>query len=126
MRALPLAGLVFIVAAPAWGESLQVSGKAGYLSEWEVTGTVTRASGARTEYSGPLILKHVGICSINGAAEKTGEIRLRISRFITSRITATLRVDGRDCTYRGPLSDADGGTMDCGDGSAVPLSLSVK
>jgi hypothetical protein len=68
------------VAAPASAQSLQVIGYSGYLGEWELTATVTeKARLWAKEFSGPLSMKHVGICTQDGPEEKTGEIRFQIS-----------------------------------------------
>src|SRR5262249_47946919 len=90
--ALTLAG-----AAAATSRSLHVTGTAGYLSEWELTADVTAAqSGEHEQFSGPLILKHVGLCSANGPEEKSGRIELSISKSMwSSQVHATLLVDGK-------------------------------
>ena len=78
-------------------------GYAGVLGEWEVTATVTeKASGPSREFSGPLTMTHVGICTQEGPEEKTGEIRFQISA--SSRLEATLSVAGVECTYRASRS----------------------
>jgi hypothetical protein len=119
---LPIA--VGILATPACAQSLQVIGYSGYLGEWELTATVTeRISSRAKEYSGPLTMKHVGVCTQDGPEEKTGEMRFQIS---PSRLNATLSVAGVECTYSGQLSDSYTGTMDCPDRQAVPLKLWVR
>jgi hypothetical protein len=98
----------------------------GYLGEWELTATVTEtASGRKKEYSGPLTMKHVGVCSQDGPEEKTGEVRLQISAS-SSQLNATFSVAGVECTYSGRLSDSYTGTMDCPDRQPVPLKLWVR
>jgi hypothetical protein len=74
------------------------------------------------EYSGPLTMKHVGLCAQDGPEEKTGEMRFQISA-ISARLNATLSVAGVVCTYSGRLSDSYDGTMSCPDREAVPLKL---
>ena len=63
------------------------------------------------EFSGPLSMKHVGICTQDGPEEKTGEIRFQISAF-SSHLEAKLLVEGIECTYSarvvGPLQRDDG------------------
>jgi hypothetical protein len=114
------------LATPAGAQSLRVIGYSGYLGEWELTATVTEnASGRTKEYSGPLTMKHVGLCTQDGPAEKTGEMRFQISA-LQSRLNATLSVAGVECTYSGRLSDSYTGTMNCADREAVPLKLWVK
>lgn len=107
-------------------QSLQVAGKAGFLQEWELAATVTAdGSGRSKAYSGPLTLKHVGLCSTAGAEEKSGEIRLQMVAS-PRRIKATLVVDGLACAYNGSLSETETGLMDCPGGQGIPLSLWLK
>ena len=115
-----------LLPTPAGAQSLQVIGYSGYLGEWELTATVTERISSRTkEYSGPLTMKHVGLCTQDGPEEKTGEMRVRISAS-SSQLNATLSVAGAECTYSGRLSDAYTGTMDCPERQAVPLKLWVR
>ena len=126
MRAFFLPIVLSALATPAGAQSLQVTGYSGYLGEWELTATVTeRLSGRTKEYSGPLTMKHVGLCTQDGPEEKTGEMRLQISA-LPSRLNATLLVAGVECTYSGRLSDSYTGTMNCPDRGPVPLRLWVK
>ena len=91
-----------------------------------MTATVTEtAPGSSKEYSGPLTMKHVGLCTQDGPEEKTGEMRFQISTS-SSRLNATLSVAGVECTYSGRLSDSYTGMMNCPDRQAVPLKLWVK
>jgi hypothetical protein len=114
------------LAAPASAQSLQVIGYSGYLGEWELTATVTgNARLLSKEFSGPLSMKHVGICTQDGPEEKTGEIRFQISA-LSSQLDATLLVEGQACTYSARLSDPYSGMMACPDGKAVPLKLWLK
>ena len=128
MKALFL--FVFIlsaIAAPARAQSLQINGATGYLSEWEVSGNVTQSvSGRVREFSGPLTMKHVGLCSQAGPEEKVAEIRLQILKSgPQSQFRATMTMDGAKCTFSGRLSDTYSGFMDCADTKGVPLTLSL-
>ena len=126
MRASFLPIILGILATPASAQSLQIVGYSGYLGEWELTATVTETtSGHIKEYSGPLTMKHVGVCTQDGPEEKTGEMRIQIIAS-SSRLNATLSVAGAECTYSGRLSGAYTGTMDCPDRQAVPLRLWLK
>lgn len=126
MRALVLLIVLGALATPAQAQSLQVIGYAGYLGEWEWTATVTeKVSGRTKEYSGPLTMTHVGICTQDGPEQKTGEMRFQISGS-SSRMTAIVLVDGVECTYSARLSDSYAGMMKCPDRRAVPLTLWVK
>jgi hypothetical protein len=117
-----------VAADSAQAGSLRIAGTGGYLPEWELNGDVTeKISGDAKEFSGPLIWKPIGLCSVNGPQEKTGEIDFQISGSgALSRIHATLWLEGAQCKYTGNLSDSSGGLMDCSDAKGVPLTLSFR
>jgi hypothetical protein len=124
VRALLLLIILGALATPAQAQSRQVIGYAGVLGEWELTAAVTQNSSRRSnEFSGPLTMKHTGVCTQDGPEEKTGELQFQLS---SSRLTATLLVAGVACTYSGKLSDSYSGMMNCPHRSAVPLRLWVK
>jgi hypothetical protein len=126
VRALLLLFVTGALAVPAQAQSLQVVGYAGVLGEWELTATVTETARMWSrEFSGPLSMKHVGICTQDGPEEKTGEIRFQISA-LSSQLDATLLVEGVACTYSARLSDPTSGLMACPDREAVPLKLWLK
>ncbi len=127
MKALFLPVMLGVLATPAGAaQPLQVFGYSGYLGEWELTATVTETTpGSTAEYSGPLTMKHVGICTQDGPEEKTGALRFQISAS-SSRLNATLSVSGVECTYSGQLSDSYAGTMNCPGRQDVPLKLWLK
>jgi hypothetical protein len=126
VRAFFLPIVLSALATPAGAQSLQVIGYSGYLGEWELTATVTERISSRTkEYSGPLTMRHIGLCIQDGPEEKTGEMRFQISAS-SSQLNATFLVAGVECTYSGRLSDSYTGTMDCPDRQAVPLKLWLK
>ena len=80
VRAFFLLIVLSALATPAAAQSLQVVGYSGYLGEWELTATVTETASSRIkEYSGPLTMKHIGLCTQDGPEEKIGEMRFRIS-----------------------------------------------
>ncbi len=113
-------------SAPAQAEPRQILGYAGVLGEWELTATVTEeALRWAREFSGPLTMKHTGICARDGPEEKTGEIRVQISG-LTSQLDATLLVDGIECTYSARPSEPYSGMMACRGREAVPLKLWLK
>jgi hypothetical protein len=114
--------------ATAHAGSLQVAGTAGYLSEWEFDGAVSQgASTGGNEYSGSMIWKHVGLCSVSGPETKKGEIKIRLSKSgSTSEIDAAISFNGAQCVYRGEYSGGSYGHMDCPDAKGVPLSISIK
>jgi hypothetical protein len=126
VRVLLLLFVTGALAAPAQAKSLQVVGYAGVLGEWELTATVTETARMWSkEFSGPLSMKHVGICTQDGPEEKTGEIRLQISA-LSSQLDATLLVEGLACTYSARAADPYSGVMTCPDREAVPLKLWLK
>jgi hypothetical protein len=126
VRALLLLLLGGALAAPAQAKSLQLVGYAGVLGEWELTATVTEIASRRTkDFSGPLTMTHVGLCTQDGPEKKTGQIRLQLSSS-PSRLNASILVAGVVCSYSGRLSDFYTGMMTCPDREAVPLKLWVK
>lgn len=106
MQKFVIAVLLFMApnaaARGAEAETLQVLGQAGVLGEWELTANLT-TTGAQKQFSGPLVMKHVGLCTVDGPEQKTGEIKLQLVG--TSRVKATLFVDGVACAYAGRKSD---------------------
>jgi hypothetical protein len=126
VRALLPLFVLGVLAAPAQAEPRQILGYAGALGEWELTATVTEnAQRWNREFSGPMSMKHVGICTQDGPEEKTGEIRFRISA-LSSRLDATLSVEGMECTYSAWSGEPYSGMMACPDRAAVPLKLWLK
>jgi hypothetical protein len=124
VRALLLFVALGAFAVPATGHSREVIGYAGHLGEWELTATV--AENVRTqEFSGPLTMRHVGICTQDGPEEKSGEIRLQVSES-SVRMSASLLIDGVKCSYDGRLSESYTGPMSCVGREAVPLTLWIK
>jgi hypothetical protein len=119
--ALAVAAAFTYLRFPGNPESLDITGYTGRLGEWEVTAAVAR-TGAGDELSGPMAMKHVGLCTQEGPQEKKGELRLRLSSF-TSQVVAALIVDGVECAYRGPLSEAHLGELLCPDRRPVPITL---
>jgi hypothetical protein len=113
------------VAIPSHAQSLQLFGYAGLLGEWEMTATVTaNASRPAQEFSGPLTMTHVGLCTQDGPEQKVGEMTVRISA--PSRLNATLLIGGVECSYSATLSDFYSGAMTCPDRETVPLKMWVK
>ena len=102
---------------------MEVVGYAGLLGEWELSASVTGDSNRQKEFSGPLTMRHTGICTQDGPEEKTGEIRLQVAG---SSLQATLLVGGIECRYSGRLADFYSGEMSCPDRSVVPLKLWLR
>ena len=107
--------------------AMEFLGQAGVLGEWELTGNLTEGgSGPRKEFSGPLKMKHVGICTQDGPEERAGEIRLQLAGRPESRVTAQLVLDGVSCTYNARKTYAYEGTMSCAGRAPVPLLVWLK
>jgi len=125
---LVAAAVALVAGCPAQARSLRIVGASGYLSEWELKADVTATKlGGQEEFSGPLTLKHVGLCAPNGAVEKSGTIRFHISKSMwSSEIHATLLIDGSKCTYNAKMSDSSSGFMDCPGGSSIPLTMRMQ
>jgi hypothetical protein len=124
--ALAAAAYPFALAAAAHAGDVAVTGKLGFMGEWEVKANARDiASGRRAEFSGPLTLIHVGLCSVNGPVEKSGEIRLRRAGLIWSRIEATLNFDGKQCTFAARGTKTFDGTLQC-PGGGIPLQLQIN
>ena len=124
MRAIFQLIALLAFTAPAGAQSLQVLGYAGVLGEWELTADLSGNADSK-DFSGPLMMRHVGICTQEGPEEKTGQIHLQMSQ-PPSRMSATLLVDGVKCTYAGRLSDSYTGMMSCPDRAPVPLNIWLK
>ena len=125
MRTLAL--IVFVLlATPAGAQSREVLGYAGVLGEWELTATVTATSSWwGQKFSGPLTMKHVGICTQDGPEVKTGDMQLQFSPF-SSRLQATISIAGEACILSADASQAAQGVMRCPGRRAVPLTLWLK
>ena len=107
--------------------AMEFLGQAGVLGEWELTGNLTEGgSGPRKEFSGPLKMKHVGICTQDGPEERAGEIRLQLAGRSESRVTAKLVLDGVPCTYSARKTHVYEGTMSCTGRAPVPLLVWLK
>ena len=126
MRAALSTMALLAFVAPAQAQPREISGQAGLLGEWELTATVTeRIANGMQELVGPMSMKHVGLCTVDGPEEKAGELRVRIFSSST-RMKATLLIDGTECTYEGTLKDSYNGLMSCPDRRSVPLTLWIK
>ena len=116
------------LAAPsAFAQSLHIEGVTGYLSEYALSADLSResAEGGTEELSGPLDVKHVGLCSHSGPDETFGQLKIRF-RDLSHRIEATLNYDGRECVYYGLLSKSAVGVMTCTNNLTLPIGLWTK
>ena len=127
MRSPALIVILLPLAGPAQAQSVQVTGKLGYLSEWEVKAKVTEAVVAgKKEFSGPLTVRHIGICAPGHSVEMSGELRYHVIGWIRPRMKATIVIDGVECGFDAALSQGYEGALSCPQWRGVPLSLSVK
>ena len=123
-RVLLILGVFALPLARA--ESLQIHGTTGYAGEYELSGSVTEQNvNGKEEFSRPLTVKHVGLCTHDGPKETIGEIRFELAKS-SSQATATLDFDGSKCTYTGLFPESYHGFMDCGRAGNVPLRIWTK
>ena len=123
MRAIVSAILLCAGTSAALGQSYYASGQIGYLQEWEINGSLaktTTRSGA--DYSGPVTLRHVGLCSTNGVEEKPAVVQLKVS---PSRLEGTLAMDDDSCRIVASASSSYSGLMSCRNGQGVPINFSI-
>jgi hypothetical protein len=109
-------------AAP---QSLEIVGYTGRLGEWEVKADLARSGDGGDELSGPMSLRHVGLCTVDGPEAKSGTMRVRLSTW-SSRVEARLVIDGVECLYHGPLSDSQESELTCPDRRPTPITLWAK
>ena len=126
MRALLTLLFLGALSGLAQAEPRRVVGYAGVLGEWELTATVNeKKHWWSKEFSGPLSMKHVGLCTRDGPEERTGEIRFQISAY-SSQLDAKLLVEGTECTYSARLAEPYSGMMTCPDREAIPLKIWLR
>jgi hypothetical protein len=126
MRSLLLSA-VFVCAgaATALGQSYSVEGQAGYLQEWEIKASLKKTvTSAGVNYDGPVTLRHVGLCSVNGVEEKSGVVQLKVSRR-TSAIEGTLAMQDDSCRIVASASQPYSGLLNCRDGQGVPINFTI-
>jgi hypothetical protein len=125
MRALLAAISICVSASAAPAQSYSASGQVGYLQEWELKASLAKSvSGGKVEYHGPLTLRHVGLCSVDGTEEKSGEMRLTVSRW-TSGVEGTLALDGDSCRIVASASPSYSGLLSCRNAQGVPINFSI-
>jgi hypothetical protein len=123
MRTIAAAPLVLTAAIPtAWAQSYQANGRIGYLQEWEITGSLTKATmRPAADYSGTVTLRHVGLCSINGVEQKQARIQLKVSSL---RLEGTLITDDDECRIAASGSSGSG-LLTCRGGQDIPINLLI-
>lgn len=117
---------IALLASPACASDVVVTGRLGYTSEWEIAARAHPVgTGGSAEFAGPLVIKHVGVCSPNGSVEKLGEIRFRRTGFLSSRIEGVLSLENEQCTFEAREATQEG-VMKCPNKGGVPLSLKIE
>jgi hypothetical protein len=125
VRALISAILIGAATGSAMAQSYSVSGHAGYLQEWEMKANLAKTiTSGGVSYDGPVTLRHVGLCSVNGVEEKSGVVRLTVSRR-TSAVEGTLTLRDDACRIAASASKPHSGLLNCRDGQGVPISFSI-
>ena len=123
MISIASAMLICVGTPNAQAQSYSASGQIGYLQEWEIKGSLAKTTThAGADYSGPVTLRHVGLCSVNGIEQKSGVVQLKISR---SRLEGTLAMDDDSCRIVASASQPYSGLINCRNGQGVPINLSI-
>jgi hypothetical protein len=124
-RALISAIWIGAGAGSATAQSYSVNGQVGYLQEWEIKANLAKTiTDSGVNYDGPVTLRHVGLCSVNGLEEKSGVVRLTVSRR-TSAVEGTLAMKDDTCRIVASASKSHSGLLNCRDGQGVPISFSI-
>jgi hypothetical protein len=125
VRALISAIWIGAGAGGVMAQSYSVSGHAGYLQEWEMKANLAKTiTSSGVSYDGPVTLRHVGLCSVNGVEEKSGAVRLTVSRRAPS-VEGTLSLKDDTCRIAASASKPHSGLLNCRDGQGVPISFSI-
>jgi hypothetical protein len=124
-RALISAIWIGAGAGHVMAQSYSINGQVGYLGEWEIKANVAKTiTGSGVNYDGPVTLRHVGLCSVNGVEEKSGVVRLTVSRRASS-VEGTLSLKDDICRIAASASKPHSGLLNCRDGQGVPISFSI-
>jgi len=125
LRTLAVTAVAAGLSTAADAQSLQVNGKFGFLGEYEISATVApETENTSGQFSGPMLVKHVGVCTHDGPDEKGGRLRLQMLSY--ARVRATLLLDGHECTFSGRFSHREFGLLACPNEATVPLRLWLK
>ena len=123
MRALVSAIWICAGAPVALAQTYSAGGQVGYLQEWEIKASLAKTVTSNGQnFQGPATLRHVGICSVNGVEEKSGVLRLKVSR---SGVEGTLAMEGDSCRIVAAAARSYSGLMSCHEGQSVPINLSI-
>ena len=110
----------------ALAQSYSAKGQVGYLQEWEMKGSLAKtATHFSTSYTGSVMLRHVGLCSINGVEEKSGTLEVKVSSW-TSHVEGTLALPDDECHIVASASQGYSGLLNCRNGQGVPIRFSIE
>ncbi len=113
------------ISSAALAQSYSAKGQIGYLQEWEMEGRLARTlTSSGVNYNGPVTLRHVGLCSVNGVEEKSGVVWLKLSPK-TAGIDGTLAMADDNCRIVASAPPSYSGLLNCRDGQGVPIYFSI-
>ena len=122
MRTFALALLIAFLGTPGRTQPLQISAMFGFLNEYELSAVVAPdASGAENRLTGPVTIRHVGLCTHDGPNESRSEITVQITD-TRSQIGVAFAFAGQQCAYKGKASRENVGELICS-GNAIPFSI---
>ena len=125
VRALALAIWIGAGAESVMAQSYSINGQIGYLQEWEMKASLAKTiTSSGVNYDGPVTLRHVGLCSVNGPEEKSAMVRLTVSRK-TSGVEGTLTMTDDTCRIAASAAKSHSGLLNCRDGQGVPIIFSI-
>ena len=125
VRALISAIWIGAGAESTMAQSYSVNGQVGYLQEWELKANLAKTiTDSGVSYDGPVTLRHVGLCSVNGPEEKSGVVRITVSRR-TLAVEGTLALKDDTCRIVASASKSHSGLLNCRDGQGVPMQFSI-
>ena len=120
------AGAMTALAQTSAAQTYSAKGQVGYLGEWEIKASLAKTvTNGGADYDGPVTLRHIGLCSVNGVEEKSGTVQLKVSRR-TSAIEGTLAMQDDTCRITASAADPYSGLMNCRDGQGVPIKFSIE
>ena len=124
-RALASAIWIGAGAGSVMAQSYSVNGQVGYLQEWEMKANLAKTTtSSGVNYDGPVTLRHVGLCSVNGPEEKSGVVQLTVSRR-SSAVEGLLTLKDDSCRIVAAAAKPYSGLLNCRDGRGVPINFSI-
>ena len=79
MRTFALALLIAFLGTPGRTQPLQISAMFGFLNEYELSAIVAPDASGAEKGSGPVTIRHVGLCTHDGPNESRSEITVQIT-----------------------------------------------